>query len=70
MVGDAALTRHYTGMVPADIVLARGVFGNITAADIERTVAHCTQLCAAGGSLVWTRHRTPPDLAILGSAGS
>jgi hypothetical protein len=62
VVGDAALTGYYSGLVPADIVLACGVFGNITDADVERTVAHCTQLCTKGGTLVWTRHREPPDL--------
>ena len=62
VVGDAALTRHYNGMVPANIVLTCGVFGNITAQDIQHTVAHCSQLCTHGGTLVWTRHRKPPDL--------
>jgi hypothetical protein len=62
VVGDAALTRHYRGMVPADLVLACGVFGNITDADVERTIDHCTQLCAHGGTVVWTRHRQAPDL--------
>jgi hypothetical protein len=62
VVGDAALTRHYRGMVPADLVLACGVFGNITDADVERTIDHCAQLCAHGGTVVWTRHRQAPDL--------
>jgi hypothetical protein len=39
-----------------------GVFGNITDEDVERTVDYCAQLCRAGGTLVWTRHRKPPDL--------
>ncbi|MEY9968072.1 hypothetical protein ABIA33_006152 [Streptacidiphilus sp. MAP12-16] len=60
--GDAASTTQYQGMVPADLVLMCGVFGNISDADIERTVAHCTQLCRGGGTLVWTRHRRQPDL--------
>lgn len=61
VVGDAALTSHYQGMVPADLVLVCGVFGNITGDDVARTVACCTQLCSTGGTLVWTRHREPPD---------
>ena len=63
VVGDAALTGSYRGMVPADLVLMCGVFGNITDEDIERTVGHCAQLCAHGATLVWTRHRKAPDLA-------
>jgi hypothetical protein len=62
VTGDAALTDSYAGLVPADIVLACGVFGNITDGDIEHTITCCTQLCAAGGTVVWTRGRWPPDL--------
>ncbi|MDX6315800.1 MAG: hypothetical protein QOF84_2011 [Streptomyces sp.] len=62
VVGDAAWTGHYEGMVPADLVLLCGVFGNISDEDVERTVAHCPQLCATGATLVWTRHRKAPDL--------
>jgi hypothetical protein len=62
VIGDAALTDAYAGMTPADLVLVCGVFGNVTDADIERTVGYCTQLCAEGGTVVWTRGRWPPDL--------
>ncbi|MFJ9678478.1 class I SAM-dependent methyltransferase [Streptomyces sp. NPDC101194] len=61
VTGDASLTDHYRGMAPADLVLICGVFGNITDEDIERTVATCTQLCASGGTVVWTRNRAAPD---------
>ena len=33
-----AATDAYTGAVPADLVLLVGIFGNITPADIQRTV--------------------------------
>lgn len=62
VVGDAALTDQYRGMVPADLVLLCGIFGNLTDEDIECTVAGCAALCAPGGTVVWTRHRRPPDL--------
>ena len=62
VTGDAALTDAYAGLVPADLVLACGVFGNITDEDIERTINCCAQLCASGGTVVWTRGRWPPDL--------
>jgi hypothetical protein len=62
VTGDAALTDSYAGLVPAYLVLVCGVFGNITGADIERTVGYCTQLCAPGGTVVWTRGRWGPDL--------
>lgn len=40
VVGDAALTDQYAGMVPADLVLLCGVFGNVTDHDIRRTIRH------------------------------
>ncbi|NEB03844.1 SAM-dependent methyltransferase [Streptomyces sp. SID13726] len=58
---DAALLDHYAGLVPADLVLLCGVFGNITDRDIERTVDACRQLCRTGGRVIWTRHRNAPD---------
>ena len=61
VTADAALTDHYRGMVPADIVLACGLFGNITDEDIERTIDSCSQLCATGGTVIWTRARSTPD---------
>jgi hypothetical protein len=62
VTGDAALTDQYAGMAPAYLVLVCGVFGNITDEDVRRTVGYCTQLCARGGTVVWTRGRREPDL--------
>jgi hypothetical protein len=60
--GDASRSQWYADDVPADIVLVCGVFGNISAADITRTIEAMRGFCAAGGHVVWTRHRRPPDL--------
>ena len=59
--GDASLTGQYAGRVPAEIVLACGIFGNITLPDIERTVGFLPAFCAPGATLIWTRHRREPD---------
>ncbi|MEU9323816.1 class I SAM-dependent methyltransferase family protein [Streptomyces canus] len=61
LAADAALLDHYADLTPAHLVLLCGVFGNITDADIERTVDACTHLCAPGARVIWTRHRNPPD---------
>jgi hypothetical protein len=63
-VGDAGSTDVYAGAVPADLVLVCGVFGNITDEDIERTVRAMPAFCAHGATLIWTRHRRPPDLTV------
>ena len=59
---DAGITDAYAGAVPAQIVVACGVFGNITGSDIQATVAALPSLCAPGALVLWTRHRLPPDL--------
>ena len=60
--GDAALLSAYEGAVPAEVVLACGVFGNIGDGDVERTIAHLPMLCAARAAVVWTRGPSEPDL--------
>jgi hypothetical protein len=62
VTGDASLIDAYAGLAPADLVLVCGVFGNITDTDIRRTAGCCAELCATGGTVVWTRGRRPPDL--------
>ena len=62
VTGDAAQTDAYAGLVPARLVLACGVFGNITDEDVARTIRYCSGLCATGGTVVWTRGRGEPDL--------
>jgi hypothetical protein len=60
--GDASQSHWYADDVPADIVLVCGVFGNISPADITRTIQAMRGFCVSGGHVVWTRHRRPPDL--------
>ena len=59
---DAGITDACAGAVPAQIVVACGVFGNITSRDIRATVAALPTLCAPRALVLWTRHRSPPDL--------
>jgi putative methyltransferase len=60
--GDASLAHHYAANVPAQIVVVCGVFGNISEADIHRTIETVSGWCTPGASVVWTRHRRDPDL--------
>ncbi len=62
VAADASLTDSYAGAVPADVVLVCGVFGNLSASDIDSTIEQLAQLCAPGATVIWTRHRRPPDL--------
>jgi hypothetical protein len=62
VTGDAALTDHYLGAAPADLVLICGLFPHIAAEDIDRVVRQSTALTKHGGSVIWTMHRRPPDM--------
>lgn len=61
MTGDAAELSQYAGFAPADVVMVCGVFGNLSDLDIQGTIMALGQLCAEGGSVIWTRHRRAPD---------
>ncbi len=62
LAGDASITDAYADAVPADLILLCGVFGNISEADIANTIRHLPQFCAPAATVIWTRHRQPPDL--------
>src|SRR2546421_1162500 len=62
LVGDAGMSTAYEDATPADLALVCGVFGNITDGDMERTVRFLPALCARGATVIWTRHRRPPDM--------
>ena len=59
---DAGITDACDGAVPAQVVVACGIFGNIARSGIQATVAALPSLCAPGALVLWTRHRSPPDL--------
>jgi Putative methyltransferase len=61
-VADAGLADGYADAVPADILLLCGLFGNISDEDVRATVEHAAALVRTGGTVLWTRHRRPPDL--------
>jgi hypothetical protein len=60
--GDAGITDSYAGAGPAHVVLACGIFGNITDDAIAITVAALPGLCERQAVVIWTRHRMPPDI--------
>lgn len=59
---DAGDSSSFEGAVPAELVLACGIFGNISDADVRQTVGHFPELLAEHGTVIWTRGRFPPDL--------
>ena len=59
---DAARSNVYQHSVPADLILLCGIFGNVSDADVQATIEATPQLCAPGAEVIWTRHRSDPDL--------
>lgn len=56
---DAGVSDAYRDLAPADLVLLVGIFGNISDADLHTTIEASAQLCAPGGTLIWSRGRDP-----------
>lgn len=54
---DAGSSDAYLDLVPAQVVLLVGIFGNISDEDVRRTIAACPQLCAPGATVIWSRGR-------------
>jgi hypothetical protein len=61
-VADASLVASFADALPADVLLLCGIFGNVSDRDIERTIRAAAALCRPGATVIWTRHRRPPDL--------
>jgi hypothetical protein len=61
VTGDAAPLRAYAGAAPARLVLLCGVLGRIGERDTANAIRLLPQLCATDGTVIWTRHRRPPD---------
>lgn len=62
VAADASIAESYAGAAPADLVMACGIFGNVSDEHIRRTVGALPALCRQGGCVIWTRHRREPDL--------
>jgi Methyltransferase domain len=61
--GDAADTSLYEGAAPADLVLAVGIFGNVSDADVLTTIRALPQFCKPGATVLWSRGRhLRPDI--------
>jgi hypothetical protein len=59
---DASAVTSFGDALPADVLLLCGIFGNVSAEDIRRTVGAAPAMCKPGATVIWTRHRRPPDL--------
>ncbi len=59
---NAGTTTSYDGAEPADVLMACGVFGNITDDDIATSIGTFPSFLTSGGHVIWTRgHQVPQD---------
>lgn len=52
---DAGVSGSFIAACPADVLMLCGIFGNVTDADVRRTVASAPGLLTRGGAVIWTR---------------
>lgn len=53
--GDAGDVATFADLLPVDLLLLCGIFGNISSDDIQATIAAVPSMLAAGGTVIWTR---------------
>jgi hypothetical protein len=53
--GDADVTDTYLDLPPANLLTICGVFGNISADDVQRTIAALPSILANDAIVIWTR---------------
>lgn len=64
-VGDAGVTSTFAALLPVDMLLLCGIFGNISEEDIQRTVAGVPAMLRPGGTAIWTRGAFEVDIRPL-----
>ena len=62
VAADAGLVEHFVDRLPVDLLLLIGVLGNVSDADVARTIRAIPAICSPGAAIIWTRHRRHPDL--------
>jgi hypothetical protein len=66
--GDAGEVATFEDRLPVDLLMLCGIFGNISDADVVRTVAAARLMVATGGAVIWTRgHRVPDETTDRGA---
>ncbi|MGD0284346.1 MAG: class I SAM-dependent methyltransferase [Candidatus Saccharimonadales bacterium] len=62
VIADAANSSLYKNVIPADLILLCGVFGNISIEDVRYIIKNLSMFCKSGTKVIWTRNRRVPDV--------
>ena len=57
---DAGAVAAFEDVLPVDVLMLCGVFGNVADVDVVRTVAAARVMVATGGAVIWTRGKGVP----------
>jgi len=55
LVGDAGSAETWQHLLPVDLLLLCGIFGNVADADVRITIDAARGMLASGGRVIWTR---------------
>ena len=58
---DAGRSMYWDDLLPVDLLVLAGIFGNLSDDHIRRTIAAVPAMVRPGGTIIWTRHRHEPD---------
>jgi hypothetical protein len=58
---DAGAVNSFIDVLPADILMLCGIFGNIEHSDVKNVIEHIQCLINEGGYVIWTRGGSEPD---------
>jgi Putative methyltransferase len=62
ITADAGDHEQFARAYPVDLLLLCGIFGNVPEGDIQTTVAATPTMLRNGGTVIWTRGSTQPDV--------
>jgi hypothetical protein len=55
LLDDAGFAKTWQSVLPVDLLMLCGIFGNVSEADIRNTIAAARGMLVPGGSVIWTR---------------
>jgi hypothetical protein len=58
---DAGAPRTFADVLPVDVLLLCGIFGNVAEADVQAVIGALPAMVVPGGTVVWTRGGGDPD---------
>ncbi len=62
IAGDAGDMTTFASVLPVDLLMLCGIFGNLAERDVAATIEATPSMLRPGGTVIWTRGSRQPDL--------